>query len=96
MTHRDNIMAILECHFTGFKEEIIESACNRILGQEERDTKTGHWIHIQELVGVDKEGNEMLVTVGYMCSKCKEKHESKTLYCHCGAKMQEVEEWTTP
>ena len=34
MTYKDNITAILECYFTGFKEEIIDSACNRILEQE--------------------------------------------------------------
>lgn len=27
-------MAILECYFAGFKEEIIDRACNRILEQE--------------------------------------------------------------
>lgn len=34
MTYKENIRAILECHFTGFKEDIIDSACNRILEQE--------------------------------------------------------------
>ena len=34
MTHKENITAILECCFAGFKEEIIDSACNRILEQE--------------------------------------------------------------
>ena len=34
MTYKENIMAILECYFTGFKKEIIDSACNRILDQE--------------------------------------------------------------
>ena len=34
MTHKENIMAVLECYFTGFKKEIIDSACNRILEQE--------------------------------------------------------------
>lgn len=34
MTDKENIKAILECYFTGFKEEIIDSACNRILEQE--------------------------------------------------------------
>ena len=34
MTYKENIKAILECYFTGFKEAIIESACNRILDQE--------------------------------------------------------------
>jgi len=34
MTYKENITAILECYFTGFKKEIIDSACNRILEQE--------------------------------------------------------------
>lgn len=34
MTYKENIRAILECYFTGFKDEIIDSACNRILEQE--------------------------------------------------------------
>lgn len=34
MTHKENITAILECYFTGFKKEIINSACDRILEQE--------------------------------------------------------------
>lgn len=31
MTYKENITAILKCCFAGFKEEIIEGACNRIL-----------------------------------------------------------------
>jgi len=34
MTYKENITAILECYFAGFKKEIIDSACNRILEQE--------------------------------------------------------------
>lgn len=34
MTYKENITAILECYFTGFKKEIIDSACSRILEQE--------------------------------------------------------------
>ena len=33
-TNKENITAILEHYFTGFKEEIIDSACNRILEQD--------------------------------------------------------------
>lgn len=44
MKYKENITAILECCFAGFKEEIIEAACNRILGLK---TKTGHWIEGQ-------------------------------------------------
>lgn len=42
MSHKTNIRAILECHFAGFKDEIIDSACERILEQESE--KIGHWI----------------------------------------------------
>lgn len=34
MTYKENIKAILECYFPGFKEEIIDSACSRILEQK--------------------------------------------------------------
>ena len=30
MTLKENIKAILECYFAGYKEEIIDSCCNRI------------------------------------------------------------------
>jgi hypothetical protein len=56
MTHKENIRAILECHFTGFKEDIIDSACNRILEQEPR------WIPVSERSPED--GEEVLVS-GY-------------------------------
>lgn len=45
MTHNENITAILECYFTGFKKEIIDSACNRIL---EQDPKTDVLYKIRE------------------------------------------------
>ena len=52
MTHKENITAILECYFAGFKEEIIDSACNRIL---EQDPKTGHWIPVSERLPEDEQ-----------------------------------------
>lgn len=33
MTYKENIRAILECNFNGFKDEIIDAACDRILEQ---------------------------------------------------------------
>lgn len=42
MTYKENITAILECCFAGFKKEIIDSACNRILEQEPK------WIPVSE------------------------------------------------
>jgi hypothetical protein len=55
MTHKENIRAILECHFTGFKEDIIDSACNRILEQEPR------WIPTSERL--PEEDGEYYATV---------------------------------
>lgn len=54
MTYKENITAILECYFTGFKKEIIDSACNRILDQE---PKTG-WIPVSERL--PKDGQSVL------------------------------------
>lgn len=47
MTYKENITAILECYFTGFKKEIIDSACNRILEQEPCDDAISReWLKI--------------------------------------------------
>ena len=35
MTRKENIRAILECYFTGFKDVIIDSACERIYELEQ-------------------------------------------------------------
>lgn len=43
MTYKENITAILECYFTGFKKEIIDSACNRILEVEPCEDKIIEW-----------------------------------------------------
>lgn len=82
MTYKENITAILECYFTGFKKEIIDSACNRILDQE---PKTGHWIeNAPEYQNIDPP---------YICSECGNMHLRKTNYCdQCGAKMVEPQE----
>ncbi len=82
MTHKENITAILECYFTGFKKEIIDSACNRILEQE---PKTGHWRAVYQ-------GDEL---IDYRCSECEfgstfGKSTYRMNYCpNCGARMGE-------
>ena len=59
----------------------------------EQEPKTGHWIPIQEIIGVDKEGNEISATVGYKCSKCLIVHPHTSIFCpSCGAKMIEPQE----
>lgn len=79
MTYRENITAILECYFTGFKKEIIDSACNRILEQE---PKTGHWITTRTFMHNGE----------YYCDKCKcdSPNNEKWDYCpNCGCRMIE-------
>ena len=50
MTYKQNITAILECYFAGFKEEIIDSACNRILEQKlEQEPKTAELRNVIEV-----------------------------------------------
>lgn len=78
------------CEYTEGSEWCIKHCPHDI---EYGKMKTGHWIPIQEIVGVDKEGNEMSAIIGYMCSECGERHQVKSYYCrYCGARMIESEE----
>lgn len=81
MTYKENIRAILECYFTGFKEEIINSACDRILEQE---PKTGYWIKVHPLQADDGGA--------YMCSCCEvgdwNLKGTENVCPNCGAKMK--------
>lgn len=65
MTYKENLTAILECYFTGFKKEIIESACNRILEQEPCEDA----ISRQAVLDLAKKG--VLVSNGNYASVCK-------------------------
>ena len=40
MTLKQNITSILECHFSGFKDELIEACVQRIMEQIERQADT--------------------------------------------------------
>lgn len=40
MTLKQNIASILECHFSGFKDELIEACVQRIMEQIERQADT--------------------------------------------------------
>lgn len=92
MTYRENIRAILECYFTGFKEEIIDNACDRILDLEpktEQKPKTGHWIESD------------IPNEEYVCSECGgacwyydyQATVKRSEFCpNCGAKMIEPQE----
>lgn len=54
MTHKENITAILECYFTGFKEEIIDSACSRILEQERCEATISKQVMLNIVDKMDK------------------------------------------
>lgn len=56
MTFKQNIKAILECYFAGFKDEIIDSCCNRIYYEytlKERAEKISseelHYVFVDEM-----------------------------------------------
>lgn len=85
MTYKENITAILECCFAGFKEEIIEAACNRIL---EIEQKTGHWIMTSDYY------TGAYGTIDYVkCSCCGKDSLEEGNFCpNCGAKMVEPKE----
>lgn len=85
MTYKENIKAILECCFAGFKEEIIEAACNRIL---EIEQKTGHWIMTSDYY------TGAYGTIDYVkCSCCGKDSLEEGNFCpNCGAKMVEPKE----
>lgn len=81
MTYKENIKAILECYFPGFKEEIIECACNRIVKQE----NCGHWIE-----DTDTWIDIFPAVHGYRCSECKALNIYDDSYCpNCGVKMND-------
>lgn len=83
MTYKENITAILECCFAGFKQEIIEAACNRILGLK---PKTGHWIRVDK-TNVKCSACEVIHMIAQYPS-------GKIAWCpNCGAKMVELQEY---
>lgn len=85
MTYRKYITAILETCFAGFKEEMIECACNRIL---EYKPKVGHWIE-----DADTWIDIFPAVHGYRCSECKALNAYDDSYCpNCGIKMEEKAE----
>lgn len=88
MTHKENITAILECYFTGFKKEIIDSACNRILEQE---SKAGHWIVKRTFPTklYDEYLNEYECSMCHRGIRCTESQLVNYPYCHCGCRMVE-------
>lgn len=89
LTYEQNVKAILECIFAGYKDELIEIACKGICtlkDTEERKPKTGHWIY-------DKKSDLSKCSIcGAYCPHDK-LGRIETYYCsYCGARMQEVEE----
>lgn len=85
LTYEQNVKAILECIFAGYKDELIDIACRMICtlkDTEEQKLKIGHWIY-DEKSDLSK------------CSICSaycphdELGRIETHYCSCcGAKME--------
>lgn len=84
MTKENNIRAILETNFSGFKEEIINSAVDRLMEITEK-VRHGRWITLKGYSNI------------LLCSECNTSYEKKEFaiapnYCpNCGALMDKEE-----
>lgn len=106
MTYKENIKAILECNFAGFKDEIINTACDRILEIEPCDTCNyeegsiyckDHCPHEAKIEQGSKTGHWIdnhNNTIS--CDWCKtwfnkdDRYQYMRICPYCGAKMIEV------
>lgn len=59
MTYEENVRAILESNFAGFKEEVIDTACKMILGLR----TYGEWIPCSEQLPKEDDTTQVLVSV---------------------------------
>ena len=91
MTLEQNIRAILECNFTGYKDEIIDIATKNIMSLSDiENQKTGHWIRWYEEV----EHKTCTENIPHCkCSECNKEYNPYSSffikYCsQCGAKME--------
>jgi hypothetical protein len=82
MTKEQNVRAILECNFTGFKDELIDIAVKNIMALSDKPCeKVAHWVG-GELGFCDRCGHWGCASD--IWSGCEEE------YCpNCGAKMEE-------
>lgn len=83
MTYAQNVESIIRTHFSGFQDEIIDSAVESILKlQYKPEVKKGAWIHEPKLSNDDFSL--------YTCNRCGTIVGNNTLrYCfNCGAKMR--------
>ena len=81
MTTEQNIKAILECFFSGYKDDIIDAAAKRIL--EIEPVRRGRWKR-DSLLSTNGGSYEV-----WRCSECQNAFNWKMRYCgHCGAKME--------
>lgn len=97
MTKENNIRAILETHFTGFKEEIIDSAVNRLMEIIDDELSSprpkGKWIRVDGRI----HGSVSKVVKCSLCNKnaglSEEYFWHLSKFCpNCGAKMDIEEE----
>lgn len=71
MTYKENVTAILECNFAGFKQEIIDSAVDCIMALSENK---GEWIPVSEKLPSDCGHDWVLAQIqednGYLWIPC--------------------------
>lgn len=86
MTKEDNIRAVLEAHFPGFREDIIESAVKMIMGVTKG--RHGRWEWNKRLCEWYCSNCDRIMTP-YIVEKSEGEYEmTQPNYCGwCGAKM---------
>ena len=62
MTYEENVRAILESNFAGFKEEVIDTACRNICGLR----TYGEWISCEDQLPEEDDTTQVLVSVNEM------------------------------
>lgn len=87
MTREENIKAILECNFVGFKEEIINTATKRICELEQEPK----WIPVAERLPKEENLHWLNQEIRTWENECQSKHPIKeALYAARKALEQEI------
>ena len=82
MTYKENIKAILECNFTGFKDEIIDTACDRIIEIKPYDTfgyrgDIKDYLEQTNTILITKDAFEKLKEIANVFDKIKQKEQNE-------------------
>lgn len=90
MTYEQNVKAVLECCFSGFKEEIIDGACKSICELHECDEPfLMKELKSCPLCGEDADIEEIINPLAYWDSALRGEH-SYTVFCYeCGLSIKD-------